>query len=81
MLGLMLYPAGFGCEKVVNYCGSDASPYKPGQCSVGWALYTAIGGTVLTFICAMFSAQAEIATSGDKVQDEIDEGRTLICVL
>ncbi|KAB5528462.1 hypothetical protein PHYPO_G00140470 [Pangasianodon hypophthalmus] len=81
MLGLMLYPAGFGCDKVVNYCGSEASPYKLGQCSVGWALYTAIGGTVLTFVCAMFSAQAEIATSSDKVQDEIDEGRTLICVL
>ncbi|TSM85993.1 Lipoma HMGIC fusion partner-like 2 protein [Bagarius yarrelli] len=81
MLGLMLYPAGFGCDKVVSYCGPEASPYKPGQCSVGWALYTAIGATVLTFICAMFSAQAEIATSSDKVQDEIDEGRTLVCVL
>ncbi|KAL7839763.1 hypothetical protein SRHO_G00264210 [Serrasalmus rhombeus] len=81
MLGLMLYPAGFGCDKVVSYCGPDASAYKLGQCSLGWALYTAIGGTVLTFICAVFSAQAEIATSNDKVQDEIDEGRMLICVL
>ncbi|XP_066510650.1 LHFPL tetraspan subfamily member 2 protein-like [Hoplias malabaricus] len=81
MLGLMLYPTGFGCEKVVSYCGPEASAYKLGQCSLGWALYTAIGGTALTFICAMFSAQAEIATSSDKVQDEVDEGRTLICVL
>ncbi|XP_072521266.1 LHFPL tetraspan subfamily member 2b [Salminus brasiliensis] len=81
MLGLMLYPAGFGCERVGNFCGLDVSAYKLGHCSLGWALYTAIGGTVLTFVCATFSAQAEIATSSDKVQDEIDEGRTLICVL
>lgn len=81
ILGLMLYPAGWGSKKVVDYCGQDASPYKVGLCSLGWAFYTAIGGTVLTFICAMFSAQAEIATSSDKVQDEIEEGRSLICVL
>uniref|UniRef100_A0A8C2DL52 LHFPL tetraspan subfamily member 2b n=1 Tax=Cyprinus carpio TaxID=7962 RepID=A0A8C2DL52_CYPCA len=81
ILGLMLYPAGWGSKKVVDYCGPDASPYKVGLCSLGWAFYTAIGGTVLTFICAMFSAQAEIATSSDKVQDEIEEGRSLICVL
>lgn len=81
ILGLMLYPAGWGSKKVVDYCGQDASPYKVGLCSLGWAFYTAIGGTVLTFLCAMFSAQAEIATSNDKVQDEIEEGRSLICVL
>ncbi|XP_018966060.1 LHFPL tetraspan subfamily member 2 protein-like [Cyprinus carpio] len=81
ILGLMLYPAGWGSKKVVDYCGPDASPYKVGLCSLGWAFYTAIGGTVLTFICAMFSAQAEIATSSDRVQDEIEEGRSLICVL
>ncbi|KAK1792196.1 hypothetical protein P4O66_012151 [Electrophorus voltai] len=81
MLGLMLYPAGFASEKVKQYCGQDASPYKLSSCSLGWALYTAIGGTVATFVCATFSAQAEIATSSDNVQDEIDEGRTLICVL
>ncbi|XP_076854149.1 LHFPL tetraspan subfamily member 2b [Brachyhypopomus gauderio] len=81
MLGLMLYPAGFGCEKVKHYCGKDASPFKVSDCSLGWALYTAIGGTLAAFLCAMLSAQAEVATSSDKVQDEVDEGRTLICVL
>ncbi|KAG5834290.1 hypothetical protein ANANG_G00259980 [Anguilla anguilla] len=81
ILGLMLYPAGWGSDKVLAYCGPDASPYKLGLCSLGWAFYTAIGGTVLTFICAVFSAQAEIATSSDKVQEEIEEGKSLICLL
>ncbi|XP_035234451.1 LHFPL tetraspan subfamily member 2a protein-like [Anguilla anguilla] len=81
ILGLMLYPAGWGSDKVLSYCGQDAAPYKVGQCSLGWAFYTAIGGTVLTFICAVFSAQAEIATSSDKVQEEIEEGKSLICLL
>lgn len=81
ILGLILYPAGWGSQKVVGYCGHYASAYKLGECSLGWAFYTAIGGTVLTFICAVFSAQAEIATSSDKVQEEIEEGKNLICLL
>ncbi|KAK1803326.1 hypothetical protein P4O66_004108 [Electrophorus voltai] len=81
ILGLMLYPAGWGSDKVQLYCGPDASPYKLGLCSMGWAFYTALGATVLTFICAVFSAQAEIATSSDKVQEEIEEGKSLICLL
>ncbi|KAM8961911.1 LHFPL tetraspan subfamily member 2 protein [Pelodytes ibericus] len=81
ILGLILYPAGWGSPKVVAYCGHYASAYKPGDCSLGWGFYTAIGGTVLTFICAVFSAQAEIATSSDKVQEEIEEGKSLICLL
>uniref|UniRef100_F6X4R7 LHFPL tetraspan subfamily member 2 protein n=1 Tax=Monodelphis domestica TaxID=13616 RepID=F6X4R7_MONDO len=81
ILGLILYPAGWGSQKAINYCGHYASAYKLGECSLGWAFYTAIGGTVLTFICAVFSAQAEIATSSDKVQEEIEEGKNLICLL
>ncbi|KAK1884070.1 LHFPL tetraspan subfamily member 2a protein [Dissostichus eleginoides] len=81
ILGLMLYPAGWGSDKVQLYCGADAAPYRAGLCSMGWAFYTAMGGTVLTFLCAVFSAQAEIATSSDKVQEEIEEGKSLICLL
>ncbi|XP_028920542.1 LHFPL tetraspan subfamily member 2 protein [Ornithorhynchus anatinus] len=81
ILGLILYPAGWGSPKAVSFCGHYASAYKPGDCSLGWAFYTAIGGTVLTFICAVFSAQAEIATSSDRVQEEIEEGKNLICLL
>lgn len=81
ILGLILYPAGWGCQKAIRYCGPYASAYKLGECSLGWAFYTAIGGTVLTFICAVFSAQAEIATSSDRVQEEIEEGKNLICLL
>ncbi|XP_067885567.1 LHFPL tetraspan subfamily member 2b [Heterodontus francisci] len=81
ILGLILYPAGWGSQKVVDYCGPDVSPYQLGACSLGWAFYTAVGGTVLTFLCAVLSAQAEIATSSDKVQEEIEEGKNLICLL
>lgn len=81
MVGLMLYPAGWGSEKVIGYCGPEASPFKPALCSLGWAFYAAIGGTLSTFLCAVLSAQAEIATSSDKVQEEIEEGKSLICLL
>lgn len=81
MVGLMLYPAGWGSEKVHSYCGPETAPFKPDQCSLGWAFYAAIGGTLASFLCAVLSAQAEIATSSDKVQEEIEEGKSLICVL
>ncbi|KAI3372716.1 hypothetical protein L3Q82_023176 [Scortum barcoo] len=81
MVGLMLYPAGWGSEKVFGYCGPEALPFRPALCSLGWAFYTAIGGTLATFLCAVLSAQAEIATSSDKVQEEIEEGKSLICLL
>ncbi|CAL8249203.1 unnamed protein product [Merluccius merluccius] len=81
MVGLMLYPAGWGSEKVVDYCGAEAAPFRPAQCSLGWAFYTAIGGTLAAFLCAVCSAQAEVATSSDKVQEEIEEGKSLICLV
>lgn len=81
MVGLMLYPAGWGSEKVRAYCGPEASPFRPAMCSLGWAFYAAIGGTLASFLCAVLSAQAEIATSSDKVQEEIEEGKSLICLL
>ncbi|XP_051907751.1 LHFPL tetraspan subfamily member 2a protein [Hippocampus zosterae] len=81
ILGLMLYPAGWGSDKARLYCGAEAAPYRAGLCSMGWAFYTAAGATALTFLCAVFSAQAEIATSSDKVQEEIEEGKSLICLL
>ncbi|TNN44672.1 Lipoma HMGIC fusion partner-like 2 protein [Liparis tanakae] len=81
MVGLMLYPAGWGSDKVMGYCGPEAAPFRPSLCSLGWAFYAAIGGTVGSFLCAVLSAQAEIATSSDKVQEEIEEGKSLICLL
>lgn len=81
MVGLMLYPAGWGSEKVISYCGPEALPFRPALCSLGWAFYAAIGGTLASFLCAVLSAQAEIATSSDKVQEEIEEGKSLICLL
>uniref|UniRef100_A0A3P9K4E7 LHFPL tetraspan subfamily member 2b n=1 Tax=Oryzias latipes TaxID=8090 RepID=A0A3P9K4E7_ORYLA len=80
MVGLMLYPAGWGSPKVIGYCGAEAAPFRPANCSLGWAFYAAIGGTLATFLCAVLSAQAEIATSSDKVQEEIEEGKSLICL-
>ncbi|XP_054895286.1 LHFPL tetraspan subfamily member 2 protein-like [Poeciliopsis prolifica] len=81
IVGLMLYPTGWGSEKVTTFCGSEASAFRPASCSLGWAFYTAIGGTLGTFLCSVLSAQAEIATSSDKVQEEIEEGKSLICLL
>lgn len=46
----------------------------------GWAFYSAAIGVALTFVCAVFSGQAEKSTASDKVQDKMNEGKTLICL-
>ncbi len=48
---------------------------------MGWSFYVSIAATVLTFACSVLSVQAEFATSVDDIQDEIDKGKYLICIL
>lgn len=81
ILGLVLYPAGWGSKRVQVVCGDKSSPYMLGDCALGWTFYLAIASTVVTFICSVLSIQAEVSTSSDKVQDEILEGKNLICLL
>ena len=85
VIGLVLYPAGWGSDRVKDLCSSKGSE-KPGafvmnSCSFGWAFYAALGGTILTCLCSLLSAQAEKSTSSDKVQDEIHDGKVLICLI
>lgn len=80
IMGGMLYPIAWGEPRVVRVCKMGSAAFYPNQCSLGWGLYAAVAGTALTFLCACLSVTAERATSSDKVQDKIHEGRTLICL-
>ncbi|XP_002741131.1 LHFPL tetraspan subfamily member 2 protein-like [Saccoglossus kowalevskii] len=80
ILGLVLYPAGWGAPRIKELCGEDAGAFQIGDCHPGWAFYTAIGATCLAFVCAVLSIQADASTSSDKVQSEILEGKNLICL-
>lgn len=85
VVGLVLYPAGWGNEIVDELC-TRPSVQKPGafvlnDCSLGWAFYAVLGGTLSSFLCSLLSAQAEKSTSSDEVQDEISDGKTLICLI
>ncbi|GFU68462.1 hypothetical protein TNCV_3869541 [Trichonephila clavipes] len=62
-----------------NACGSSA--LNPHVANARLAFYLAIGSTLVTFLCSVLSVQAEVSTSTDKVQDEILEGKTLICLM
>ncbi|PBC29508.1 Lipoma HMGIC fusion partner [Apis cerana cerana] len=72
--------AGWGAERVQRICGSEADAFYLAECSLGWAFYSAVIGVGLTFICAVISGQAEKSTASDKVQDKMNEGKTLICL-
>jgi hypothetical protein len=80
IIAQMLYPCGWGAERVKTLCGSRASPFMIDECQIGWAFYMCMGGTVLVFITAVLSIQAETSTSSDKVESEVLEGKNLICI-
>ncbi|XP_066587747.1 LHFPL tetraspan subfamily member 2 protein [Prorops nasuta] len=80
LLGMILYPAGWGAERVQRICGPDADAFYLADCTLGWAFYSALIGVAFTFCCAILSGQAEKSTASDKVQDKMNEGKTLICL-
>lgn len=85
VIGLVLYPAGWGNDIVDELC-TRKNVQKPGafvlnDCSLGWAFYAVLGGTLSSFLCSLLSAQAEKSTSTDEVQDEISDGKTVICLI
>lgn len=81
VIGLVIYPAGWGTTRVKRNCGEYADPYIIDRCSLGWSFYLCIIGTILTFACSVLSIQAEHSTSSRKVEEEVMEGKNLICVL
>lgn len=46
----------------------------------GWALFVAGTGVALVFVSSALSARAAAAANSDKVQFQMDEGNTLICL-
>ena len=50
-------------------------------CVAGWSFFLCIVGTLLTFLCALLSVKADASTSSHKVEEEVLEGKNLICVL
>ncbi|GLH00168.1 Lipoma HMGIC fusion partner-like 2 protein, partial [Gryllus bimaculatus] len=80
ILGFVLYPGGWGSPRAQKLCGDEAAPFYPAECSIGWGLYAAVGSMGLTLLCALLSMQADIATSSDKVEFQIQQGRSLICL-
>jgi len=80
IIGVMSYPFAWDSRRVRFLCSNTSSAFFPGECSLGLGLYLAALGTALTFIVACLSVSADKSTSSDRVQDQIDEGHTLICL-
>lgn len=80
LLGLIMYPFGWGSDQVRELCQDNVQPFLPKGCSVGWSFFLSIGAVLLTFICSILGVQAEFATSSDKVEQKVMQDRIIICV-
>ncbi|XP_033725413.1 LHFPL tetraspan subfamily member 2 protein-like [Pecten maximus] len=81
VLGLVVYPAGWGSDRINRLCGEYANPYIIDRCELGWSFYLCVVGTVLVFLCSILSIQADHSTTSRKVEEEVLEGKNLICVI
>ncbi|BES92986.1 unnamed protein product [Nesidiocoris tenuis] len=81
LLGMVMYASGWGSRRVIRLCGEEAQPFYLGDCSIGWSVYSAILGIILTMITACLSVSAEKTTSSDRVSQHIEKGETLVCLL
>ncbi|KAL4216660.1 Lipoma HMGIC fusion partner-like protein [Mactra antiquata] len=81
VIGLFVYPVGWSSKKVQFYCGEQSTIYSYDQCSLGWSFYMCIVAIILVFVCSVLSIGAERATTCRKVEEEVVEGKALICVM
>ncbi|XP_014239695.1 LHFPL tetraspan subfamily member 2a protein [Cimex lectularius] len=81
VLGIVMYAAGWGSNRVIRLCGAEAQPFYLGDCSIGWSIYLAVFGILLTLLTASISVYAEKTTSSDKVCRHVEKGDTLVCLL
>jgi len=80
---IILFPLGWDNSQVQRLChkqGDKAAKFEIGDCSIGISYYLALGATGAAFLCSMFSFVADKAVFSHKVQDEILEGKSLICL-
>ena len=78
-----MFPVGWDNNQVERYCyehDDKAEKFKTGHCSIGLSYFLAMGATAASFFCSLFSFVADKAVFSPKVQDEILEGKQLICL-
>lgn len=80
MFALFLHPLGWGTKRVKTLCSHEAEAFYPAECQIGWALYSAIAGVLLCFLCGSISLKAESANMRSKVRRRVEEGDLLVCV-
>ena len=83
---LVVYPVGWSTNRIQRLCRPNNTyeipkAYSIGDCSLGSAYYCAIAAALTAFICSLLSFPADKAVFADKVQDEILEGKQMICTL
>ena len=53
-----IFPFGWDCDEVRQACGNNAKNYELGNCTIGWAAFLVVVGTVATFVCSCMSVKA-----------------------
>ena len=72
---------GRGCAQCLMNALAKSINCLLNGCFAGWAFYTMVLGTLLVFISAVFSMKAEEATSSDKVESKVLDGKHIICII
>ncbi|CAD5113993.1 DgyrCDS3157 [Dimorphilus gyrociliatus] len=81
VVGIVLFPAGWGSDANTKICGDGVSPFYVGACQLGWASYAIGLATIIIFGAAALSMYADSSTSTDQAEREILNGHRCICLI
>lgn len=81
LLGAAIFPLGWDSFRVRSMCGDDAGFYYPSACTVGWAMYAVLGGSLGLLLCTCLATFSAKSTATDRVSNEIAKGNQVVCLI
>ena len=82
-IAIVIYPVGWDTDRIQRMClepTEESRAFKIGKCQLGISYYFAIGSCVGAFLGCLLSGFADRSIFSSDVQEEILEGKHLICV-
>ncbi|KAK7077720.1 hypothetical protein SK128_006844 [Halocaridina rubra] len=80
LVGVAVFPLAWGSDRIRTLCG-ESDMYNPSNCTIGWAVYVALVGSLGLLLCTWMSSIAARSTTTEEVAEEISKGKTIVCLI
>lgn len=81
LMGAALFPLVWNSPRARSQCGPEADQYNPSWCTVGWATYATLAGSLGLLMCSCLASLAARSTAAREVTQEINKGSTVVILV